>query len=469
MNFSTGQLIYIKNISSIFFYFVDNMNNIRTRNIRISYLKSQNNHEKLRISFILVGLTSFFMKKVRSLTPREMEQIAKFSDNIFKFDLSRISMESFDSLMRSLPNFASTNLAGIGFTNDLLVSTKRRIEEKHKENPRNPIQSQLPFSIENSASTRKPDYQKVLSNAVAQCLKNTKTITFLKFRFLNFKPTELDVLASAIYSCVPLRVLKFCDVPMGDSGFSRLCRSLRRKGVIEIQFRKCGLTDECAKDLRSLLSFQVFIRSENEWKDRVLGVPTSEVSLQMLDLRDNDFTFKFIDEVQDSLLDLPLSKLDLRGNLGLTELIIKDLVQMVPKIHILVGPTDLPKSREKKYSYATKSAGSLSKTSGSSNMVKDTRIAKIRELEDENARLRALIEELKNGTNIAELENDLLIVGPRSLEFVEHITNLDKLLGMSRHSPTPFLKDTRKRLAYEESRKTGMKNMNIKKKLPTRK
>ena len=74
---------------------------------------------------------------------------------------------------------------------------------------------------------------------------------------------------------------------------------------------------------------------------------------------------------------------------------------------------------------------------------------RIQELESENARLHALIDELQTGVNISNLEPNLLIVGQRAQEFVEQITQLDELLARTEHGPPPFLESTRKKVAQD--------------------
>lgn len=390
------------------------------------------------------------MRKTESLTAKEIDCIAKrvkdHDGNIkYKFDLSRINVETFDSLMKAVPEKFLSQMYGIGFNCDLLVKTDRKNEQMMLENPRSNKTPVYPLTLQNSAAKRKRDMNKILVRSVCAALEQSEKLRFLSFRFIQFRYQDIETLSAAIYGSNSLRVLRFCGVPLGNKGLMRLCRALRKRSIIEIQLRNCGLTDECGYDLQSLLSFHVFVQSEAAWKDSVLGEPTETVCLQSLDLRDNEFTHKFIDIIADSLLDIPLKLLDLRGNSGLTQSMVKDLQKDVPNTKILTGISPLPKSKLPvfaTYDASDKNRRAESRSSSSSHR-------RIQELENENQRLHALIDELQMGVNVCNLEPDLMIVGQRAQDFVEQISKLDELLAKSEHGPPPFLESTRKKIAQD--------------------
>ena len=407
------------------------------------------------------------MKKTEALNPKAIEQIAKFRGKIYKFDLSRLNIETFDSLMKSVPMQFLVNSDGLGFNCDLLVKTDRKNEQMMTDNPRTNRSPVYPLALQSSAAKKKKDFTKILAKSVSSALSHSEKIQFLKFRFIPFQYNDIEMLASAIFANDYLRVLRFCDVPLGDQGFARLCRALRKRSITEVQFRKCQLTDACTDDLRALLSFHVFVQSEAQWKESAMGNRSSEtVCLQSLDLRDNEFTYQFVNIIEDAILDLPLKLLDLRGNTGLTSNMLKQLQQKVPRTQIKCGLSPLPKSTLPQYLTEQQQHVPIERKTAKGPSARTKRIQK---LEDENRRLHALIEELQMGVNIAELENDLLIVGPRASEFVTQVTQLDLLLANSEHGPHPFLESTRRKVSEDVKRMITSRKRNPNQKVPKKK
>ena len=384
------------------------------------------------------------MKKTEPLNQKAIEQIAKLKlkENRYVFDLSRVSVDVFESLMKSVNGSLLLNSGGIGFNCDLLVKTDRKNEQMMADNPRSNKAPVYPLALQNSAAKRKKDFTKILAKTVSTALERTESMSFLKFRFIPLKYPEIEMLSAAIFANNTLRVLRFCEVPLGDKGLSRLCRALRKRSIQEVQFRKCNLTDACTYDLRSLLAFHVFVQSEEQWRDSVMGTATETVCLQSLDLRDNEFTYQFIDIIQDSILDVPLRLLDLRGNAGLTANIVKPLQEKVPRTRILTGLSPLPKCKQPTYVM-----DEIPQEKKQPPKQVSARARRIQQLEEENQRLHALIEELQMGVNVAQLEPDLMIVGPRASEFVEQVSQLDLLLAKSEHGPAPFLESTRRKIS----------------------
>ena len=260
----------------------------------------------------------------------------------------------------------------------------------------------------------------------------------------------------------------FCFVPMGDSGFTKLARSLKRRGVVDLQCRKCGLTDACGADLHSLVSYQVSVQSESQWLESLSArrpVASPIVCMQIIDLRDNDLTYVFIREVSDSLLDLPLKILDLRGNPGITAAQVTPLAQEMPEATIRTGlskPIKGSKPKKKPYSSKIGKSTEPSSTAGSKGK---KRASSVKALKRENVRLRNLVDDLESGGNIVELEPDLAIVGPRARELANHLIALDKMLEKM-NMGTSFLRDSTTHSTSVVKKKPQKKMKAAKKKRP---
>jgi hypothetical protein len=382
----------------------------------------------------------------RVLTSEELAAISNHVDFCYKFDLSRISTESYVRLIRTLDCLAVDSLTGLGFSLDLLEQTKlkaRRIQQKGSRGDKLAAKraGQLPSALTSAVFSHKKDLMQDLASFFARVLPRTSSLTFLKFRSLPLRAPEIDLIATGIYQCASLRSLRFCGVTLGDDGFRRLARALRRRAITDLQLRSCQLTDKCGRDLHALLSFHVFVQSEAAWVASLSGSKQQElVCLHTLDLRDNEFTYQFIDEIQDVILDLPVTVVDFRGNAGISESVLAKLVRKLREsgrnTEIRFGPSKLIK--QVKPRTIVSSASRPPALMPLIPAVKKTREARIQELEEENAILKNLIKQLNDGDNVVELEPGLTIVGAKAAEFVEHINRLDAMLPEYAAAAAPF-------------------------------
>ena len=183
-----------------------------------------------------------------------------------------------------------------------------------------------------SAISKRRGVTAKIAKSVKEILDVTESISFLKLRSITFMPNDLNDLADAIFACNTIKSLRLCNIPLGDKGFAKLCRALKKRGVVDLQLRKCRLTDRSGPDMHSLISYHVSVQSECQWQESLAssGVCAPLVCLQTLDLRDNDFTFAFIREIFDPILDLPLKTLDFRGNPGISGSVVAALSTQMP-------------------------------------------------------------------------------------------------------------------------------------------
>lgn len=369
--------------------------------------------------------------------------MSKHEGSSYKFDISRLTCEKFDQLMKTLQAKCKSDITGLGFTLDLLEQTRRKAQNTEKSGSRGDKlaakRNTVPVSLEASVVYKRKNVTRNILGTVAQILTKTESIDFLKFRSLPIKITDLDMLSDGIYACDTLRSLHLCDIPLGDAGFERLARSFRKMSIVDLQLRQCHLTDGATSAMSALLGYHVFIQQEAEWKASLSGSKSmSIVCIHTLDLRDNEFTYKFIDGIIDTIQDLPMKSLDLRGNTGITQEIARNLMKCLPNTKVQIGQSKLPKSPVIKRIIPTRSrpVSALSSLSKS----KPTHIQL---LEEENEQLQTLIDYLKSGEGVTELEQGLLVIGNRSEELVDHIRNLDRVLVHANSGPSPFLLESR--------------------------
>ena len=141
------------------------------------------------------------MKKTEALNVQGIEQIAKFTGKTYKFDISRVSVETFDSLMKSIGETYLINSTGLGFNCDLLVKNDRKNEQMMTDNPRSNKAPVYPLALQSSAAKKKKEFTKILARSVCVALNETETIEFLKFRFIPFKYPDIELpIINAIYN-----------------------------------------------------------------------------------------------------------------------------------------------------------------------------------------------------------------------------------------------------------------------------
>lgn len=389
------------------------------------------------------------MKKAVALTPEELDEISTHDDLCYKFDLSRISSEKYQSMMLSLKSICLNHLTGLGFNLDLLQQTQQQALRTEKMGTRGDKLAQKriqpPAALKSSVIKYNNNVTKEISTLLAQALPKTESLNFLKFRSIPLRPPDIELLAGGIYACDTLRVLRFCDVPLGDSGFARLARAMRKQAIVDLQLRHCNLTDDCGQDMHTLLSYHVFVQSDGAWKASLTGANRREVvCLKALDLRDNEFTFKFVEDITDPVLDLPLSYIDFRGNAGVSSSVVQSLLKRLKKqrrtTEVRTGPSKIIKAAKPKIKPVKGSPANASVRRATSRLSTATaKVPRVQQLEEENEMLRDLIAQLRSRENIVELEPGLKIVGPRAAELVEHIRKLDDMLTSYSSGPPNFL------------------------------
>ena len=417
-------------------------------------------------------------KAVLPLTPREIEFISRHEGRIYKFDLSQINEKSFDGLISFFQNDFEFGMDGLGFNNDFLIETIRKKEREQIENPFDDPELSYPYILEQSVTKNRKNFVTQLISGLSNLLNRSASLAYLKFRFLPFQQSDFDILSNALINCSSLRIFKLCDIQLGDNQFGKLSRALRKMNIEEVQFRKCCLSDAISYDMRTFLSFHSFSKSELMWKNKMLGKNKKDKQisgihnsyLQFIDMRENNFSESFVEIIYDSLKDLNPLLFDLRGNDQIKQTsYIKAVQKSIPNCTIKVSYCKPPKTKLNPQQFPQKddfvassimnfpklqdisgndfskslplpSISDRSQSSSFSSISHDRKKnSKILELEEENRRLKQLIEQLELGANIIELEPDLFIVGEQSQEFVERICKLDSLLTRAANGPMPFL------------------------------
>ena len=389
------------------------------------------------------------------LTPRDIEDISKHEGRVFKFDFSQINEKTFDSLLLFFRDEFKFGFEGLGFNNDFLVESMRRIEREQIENPYEDTDVSVSYKLDHSVAKTRKEFLSQLVENLGILMEKSETLSFIKFRFLPLQQHEIDILTNACFNCAALRVFRLCDVTLGDKQFSKLCRALCKSNIEDVQFRKCCLTDACANDVNMFLSFHAFSKSGVQWGNKMSPKSKKQRSkslnyLKNIDLRENYFTEEFINAIFNELLELAPDSIDFRGNTAITDTLeIRRMKKLLRNTKVLIGATSLPKAKlyptkiiEEDTLDASQTEVSLSKSLPLQTTFKSTskKSERIAELEEENLRLADLIDELQKKENIVMLEPDLMIVGNQANEFADRIRKLDLLFCQTQNGPKPFLK-----------------------------
>ena len=355
-------------------------------------------------------------------TNAELSKLGKFSDKGVDIDLSRISSDELNTLLNTLKMRGKKGFQEISLNFDLYMRAKAKQKstmQSKMETKTTKSRIGMPAALAMSAIGRRKTLTKDIADVLAEIISESKTLLRLNLRSITFTQSEIGIISNSFLNATSLRSLHFCDIPMGDSGFELLVKALKKELITDLQCRKCRLTDASSRALHSLISFHVSVQSETIWKYSLSEVTTPPlVCISKLDLRDNEFTYNMIRAIHDAILDLPITLLDLRGNIGITSSVVEKLQKEIPHTEIKTGiSAPIRGKKQKKQTTKTKN------------------------LAQENAKLRGLANSIKRGSEIVEIMPDLAIIGPRANELADHIRKLDKILSSWTNGPKPFFKD----------------------------
>jgi hypothetical protein len=367
------------------------------------------------------------------LSHADLARIGKVAGQCVKVDLSRISGAKLDSLMKTLVVRGQHELTGIGLNLDLHNTTKdqkQRVANSRTETRTSKTRSARgSCALSQSALLHRKGLASDIADVIAKVLSESDSIEFIGFRSVGLSSRDLQVLANSIFRAEALRTLHFCNIPLGDEGFAALCRALKKRSIVDLRCRKCGLTDECSGSLRSLISYHVSVQGEVEWHNSLSGlIPSPLVCLQYLDLRDNDLTSRTICEIGDSLLDLPLKVFDLRGNPAISENVVARLGREIPSTTIRTGPSLAIKHGKPRKKPYTSKVGQKSQSSEKEIIRK------------KGAQRNDEVAQTKESEEVVELEPGLAIVGARARELAEYLGQLDRLMQSSKIQEPSFFR-----------------------------
>lgn len=367
-------------------------------------------------------------KGVEELGVDAIRRMGSESEGFLRFDLSRLTGDEYASLLKSLPKAISHGVNRIGFNTNLLAETTelRALDAQKPARSRTMRQNYRgPTELSNSAVQTRPGLVDDLARRVAGMLRQPLGIEGLEFCCMAFSTEAHRTLIDAYGSCTTLRVLRYFNVPFTEEDATQLCRVLTRPSVVDLQLRRCGLTDSFAEPLAAMLQMHPFIQKFHELQ--TYDETPQIIRIQRLDLQENEFGIDFLDQLEAPLMDLDLERVDLRGNCGIPAGKLSELQEQLPPGSLLHGPSvpvclnqEKEALRKKKHRQAV--------------------LRKIAQLEGQNRELREFIHAFEDLEVIAELEPQLYIVGEDAPKFVDEFVRIDSTIARKKLKIKPFLR-----------------------------
>jgi hypothetical protein len=343
----------------------------------------------------------------------DIQRLSRCKATTLNFDLSSLDADYFDPLLSALCRFAPQSISGLGFNADLSIRERSLpLCMRGKDGRR--IRNHPAIEFESSALKNCRSVVPRLIGALSRILPKSVSLRKLKFRSLNLRWQEFDVLAQSIGQCKSLHVLSFRNIRMDHLVFDRLTRAMKKLGIRTLKCRGCCLDDKISNTLIGLIRIHQIIQRDAERraefaKNRHLGI----VCLSVIDFRRNLFTNQFIETIGPAVTESSMRKIDLRENPEIQP------TGTESSKFLMIDPPPRRTPEEREIDHET-------------------------ELEEENRKLKDIISEFAGGKNVVALQRDLYAIGDRTPELIDHLIKLDMLRekmeaqeAAERRSPRP--------------------------------
>ena len=264
------------------------------------------------------------------------------SDKSLVFDFSRVHKDVFYQVLEGIEKYGVINIESLVLSLDLFYKSYKSefpsLKPDHTRRTDIAVRHVEPQILTESAYRQIPKTTDLVVDTVCKILKETTSLNSLEFRSFLFNNEQLERLAEGLREATSLNSVKFSNVPLFDDGFEIISRSIRHPGLASITFATCGLSDKAISAVKSLLSYQVSVQKEAEWKASLeLDGIVSTICLKKLDLSGNVFSFGLLSSIVDILADLPMTHLDLTDNQPMEDRSVNELRKLVPHLDIRVN------------------------------------------------------------------------------------------------------------------------------------
>jgi len=357
-----------------------------------------------------------------------LKGLGECKNDFLDFDLSSLDINEWTFFCNSLLHHGYKTIKGLGFNYKTLVNHEFKSQQMSEFGSPTKRRCAPPLVLESSVQRilKKPVSE--LIGLLSRIIPKTKTISILQFTSIPISIPDIDILCQSIFQCSPLRSLRLQDIKLSTEGFSLLCESMKKQGIVEFQARKCQLNDESIPSLADLIDFHSKLQKEAERKrDMACNNKGILQPLMFLDLRDNEFTNEFIYSLTDLIEQSTLSVVYMSGNIDIDP----DIVDS-PKI--LFSQKDDPVKNK---------------------LVTQTKIDHLRQ---ENQRLKAILAEITENNIVVPLPSGIYAVGNRAPDLSDHVQTLEVLHSKIKSHDPEFVpkKITRRSKSVSRLNKTDL-------------
>ena len=195
-----------------------------------------------------------------------LKQIAEPSDQSgrYIFDLSTISTEYYEPLLKTLQKFAQKNVVSLGFT----------CEELRKAEKRKVTGQQIPQRVLQSIAKKKTHYVRNVVELLCHILPKRTNLKEIVISSINLKPEFISRLAVAFSQSDSLQNIVFSYVNLMDSGLEIILSQISPNILKSLTFFNCSLSPASTNKILGFLAkknpdgnLQEFIVSKTEFSD----------------------------------------------------------------------------------------------------------------------------------------------------------------------------------------------------------
>lgn len=274
----------------------------------------------------------------------EFRKFSKEGNGSYVFDFSRIRDDDFKSILYTIVKNCENDITSITFSLDLFYETYKS-DLSVPAFSQKPREKEIfePVSLETSAFRKCKKFVQALIIAIKFIFKKARNLKNFIFKSFYLPKHELISLITSLESMSQIESLSFVNTPLYEDPFRIAVSVLKNKKLSEIHFNQCGLTDSSIDDIRSILNSNIMSQKQHEEEARLNEESIKVRGIQLVDLRNNEFSYRIISGLCDLFQSLPCLTLDLRENQNIDSQIIRNIQRSLPQIHIIANNMKMPK------------------------------------------------------------------------------------------------------------------------------
>jgi hypothetical protein len=171
------------------------------------------------------------------LTDETVRQLANGEEGVYHFDMSQISAEFYEPLLRTLQHFAQRKIDSIGFSCDELA----RCEQRNLTGS-----APFPVSVLNSIAMTKMNYTRNVVELMCHVLPRSSRIREVVFSNFNLSK-HLQRIVYGLSRSTSLQAVNFNKVHLGTDGLQMLLNALDPNQIHTMSVMYCGLSQACTQ------------------------------------------------------------------------------------------------------------------------------------------------------------------------------------------------------------------------------